>query len=332
MTPAPARLEPEAPLLLVESLRTDFHADRGVVRVCDDVSLALARGRVLGLVGESGSGKSMTALSILRLLPSSVRHDLSGRVRFDGMDLLALPASRMRRLRGGRIGMVFQNPGTSLNPVFSVGDQLAETLRLRGVVGRGPIRARSIELLEQVRIARAAERLAAYPWELSGGMQQRVMIALALAGDPDLLIADEPTTALDVTVQARVLALVRALVAGRGLAVLLITHDLGVVAEACDEVAVMYAGRIVETASARDLFARPLHPYTDGLLASVRAIDRGDRGAPLAAIPGQTPPLSDLPSGCTFRTRCPRAMPVCAEVVPPVTVYPGRSVRCLLYP
>ena len=331
MAPAPERRAPDLPLLRLESLRAELFTARGVARACDDVDLSLRRGRVLGLVGESGSGKSMTALSILRLLPASIRHALSGRVWFDGVDLLALSPGAMRRLRGGRIGMVFQNPGTSLDPVFTVGDQLAETLRLRGVKGGERVRARSVELLAQVRIARPAERLAAYPWELSGGMQQRVMIALALAGDPDLLIADEPTTALDVTVQARVLSLLRSLVEGRGLAVLLITHDLGVVAEAADEVAVMYAGRIVETAAVGDLFARPLHPYTEGLLASAKALDRGGR-RPAAAIRGQAPPLTDLPSGCAFRTRCPKAMAVCAGTPPPVTAFPDRTVRCYLYP
>jgi peptide/nickel transport system ATP-binding protein len=323
--------EPTAPLLRLRGLTTEIRTDRGVARVCDAIDLDLARGQVLGLVGESGSGKSMTALTVLGLLPRSVPHAVSGRAEFDGVDLAALSPKEMRRLRGTRIGMVFQSPGTSLDPVYTVGDHLAEALRRRGIGDRAAVRARGVELLEQVRIARPADRLGSYPWELSGGMQQRVMIALALAGDPDLLIADEPTTALDVTVQARVLDLVRALVAERGLGVLLITHDLGVVAGTCDAVAVMYAGRIVETGSARDLFADPLHPYTAGLLASVRALDRGRRGGALAAIGGQAPPLTDLPSGCAFRTRCPRAMAKCAEIVPPVTGADGRTVRCLLH-
>jgi oligopeptide/dipeptide ABC transporter ATP-binding protein len=287
---------------------------------------------VLGLVGESGSGKSMTALTLLGLLPRSVPRAVSGRAEFDGADLLARSPREMRRLRGTRIGMVFQSPGTSLNPVYAVGDQLAETLRRSGLRDRAAVRARSVELLDRVRVARPEARLASYPWELSGGMQQRVMIALALAGDPDLLIADEPTTALDVTVQARVLDLVRSLVAERGLAVLLITHDLGVVAATCDAVAVMYAGKVVETGETRDLFARPLHPYAAGLLASARALDTGRRGGPIAAIGGQAPPLTDLPSGCAFRPRCPRAMPKCAEIVPPATAVDGRMARCLLYP
>src|SRR3989449_6940794 len=286
------------PLLEVRDLRTSFFLEGGEARAVDGVSFALDAGRVLGLVGESGCGKSVTALSLMRLVPPPGRI-VGGQVRFDGRDLLLLPERDMRAVRGAGLAMIFQEPMTSLNPVFTVGSQIAEAVRLHRAVSRREAWERAVTLLAEVGIADPARRARDYPHQLSGGMRQRIMIAMAISCEPRVLIADEPTTALDVTIQAEILDLLRALRERRGMAVLLITHDLGVVAEQADEVAIMYAGRIVERAATLDIFERPLHPYTQALLHSMPSL--GDRHERLEAIPGQIPDLLYLPSGCAFR-------------------------------
>jgi oligopeptide/dipeptide ABC transporter ATP-binding protein len=297
--PAPAA--PDKPLLDVRGLRTSFHTRDGVVRAVTGVDLHVNRGEILGLVGESGCGKSVTSLSLMRLIARPGRIE-AGEVVFDGTDLLKLPEKRMREIRGNRVSMIFQQPTSSLNPVYSVGHQLGEVLELHRNMKKRAARDRSLELLRMVGIPDPKRRLQAYPHELSGGMAQRVMIAMALACEPELLIADEPTTALDVTIQAQILDLMRGLQADTGTAIILITHDLGVVAEMCDRVAVMYAGEIVEQASVRNLFADPQHPYTRGLIGSVPTL--GDVRDELATIPGSVPNLIDLPPGCRFAPRC----------------------------
>jgi oligopeptide/dipeptide ABC transporter ATP-binding protein len=292
---------PDKPLLDVRGLRTSFHTRDGVVRAVTGVDLHVNRGEILGLVGESGCGKSVTSLSLMRLIARPGRIE-AGEVVFDGTDLLKLPEKRMREIRGNRVSMIFQQPTSSLNPVYSVGHQLGEVLELHRNMKKRAARDRSLELLRMVGIPDPKRRLQAYPHELSGGMAQRVMIAMALACEPELLIADEPTTALDVTIQAQILDLMRGLQADTGTAIILITHDLGVVAEMCDRVAVMYAGEIVEQASVRNLFADPQHPYTRGLIGSVPTL--GDVRDELATIPGSVPNLIDLPDGCRFAPRC----------------------------
>jgi len=327
-----------APLLEIRDLVTAFHTPAGRLPAVDGVSLSIDRGRTLGLVGESGCGKSVTAMSILRLVAAPGRIE-SGRILLGPprdavagtapIDLVTLPEPRLREIRGGRIGMIFQEPMTSLNPVFTVGDQIAEAVLLHRSVGRAAARARALELVRLVRLADPERRLDEYPHQLSGGMRQRVMIAIALACDPDLVVADEPTTALDVTIQAQILELLAELRRRLGTAILLITHDLGVVAETCDDVAVMYAGRIVERAPAARLFANPLHPYTIGLLGARPG--RGGRAAgPLRTIPGMVPPPQHFPAGCRFHPRCGVArLPACAAAVPPLEeVEPGHFVRC----
>ena len=325
------------PLLDIRNLVTTFHTPQGRVPAVDGVSLSIERGGMLGLVGESGCGKSVTAMSILRLVAAPGRIE-SGQILLESaaapLDLVTLPEPQLRRIRGARIGMIFQEPMTSLNPVFTIGDQVAEAVRLHRQAGREAARARALEMLRLVRLADPERRLDEYPHQLSGGMRQRVMIAMALACDPDLVIADEPTTALDVTIQAQILELLADLRRRLGTAILLITHDLGVVAETCDEVAVMYAGRIVERAAARELFARPLHPYTIGLLAA-RPDPRAGHKGPLRTIPGMVPPAQRFPSGCRFHPRCDRARcgpgtdPDCAVLPAPlVELVPGHFVRC----
>ena len=316
------------PLLVVEDLTTIFEVPGRPVVAVNRASFALGKGETLGLVGESGSGKSVTAFSILRLLQPPGR-TTAGRVRFQGRDLLSLPESEMRRVRGAGIGLVFQEPMAALNPVMRVGAQVAEALLVHGMAGRRDARDRAIELLRAVRITDPDKRVDDYPHQLSGGMRQRVMIAIALACRPPLVIADEPTTALDVTVQAQILDLLREMRKAFDLSLLLITHDLGVVAETADRVAVMYAGRIVETAPVRDLFRDPKHPYTQGLLASIPGDSAGKR---LRAIEGTVPNLSALPPGCAFAPRCPHRMPVCDTVVPAlVELVPGHAARCYLH-
>jgi len=317
------------PLLAVRDLHTRFDTPEGPVRPVDGVSFELSRGATLGVVGESGSGKTMTALSILRLLPSAAGCIESGAVDFDGRNLLTLPEREMRALRGKRIAMVFQEPMTSLNPVYSVARQIGEVLSLHEGMPRAAARARSIELLRIVGIPDPERRVDSFPHELSGGMRQRVMIAMAIACSPQLLIADEPTTALDVTIQAQILDLLLRLRRELGMAVLLITHDLGVVAEFAEEVIVMYAGTVVERAKAHDLFTSPQHPYTQGLLASApaRQVVTGRRR--LATIPGVVPDLAHLPAGCRFRERCDRAIARCAEAEPLLSDSgEGRKVAC----
>jgi oligopeptide/dipeptide ABC transporter ATP-binding protein len=307
--------EGERPLLEVRDLVTVFDLESGAVPAVDSVSFDVRRGETVALVGESGSGKSVTAFSILRILTPPGRI-ASGQIFFEGRDLVALPEPEMRRLRGSSIAMIFQEPMTSLNPVFTVGDQVGEPLRIHRGYSRKRARAEAIRLLSEVSIPDAARRVDDYPHQMSGGMRQRVMIAMALACDPVLLVADEPTTALDVTIQAQVLELLERLRASRGLAVLLITHDLGVVAETSERAVVFYAGRVVETGSVERIFRAPAHPYTKGLLASIPA--RARRGEPLPAIPGMIPPLGKLPPGCVFEPRCPEAIERCRSARPPL--------------
>ncbi|MGH2401366.1 MAG: ABC transporter ATP-binding protein [Candidatus Limnocylindria bacterium] len=288
-------------LLEVRGLRTSFHTSDGIVRAVTGVDFHVDRGEVLGLVGESGCGKSVTSLSILRLVAPPGRIE-AGEVIFDGIDLLGLPERRMRALRGERISMIFQQPTSSLNPVYDVGMQLGEVLEIHRAMKRRPARARAEELLAMVGIPDPRRRIDAFPHELSGGMAQRVMIAMALACEPELLIADEPTTALDVTIQAQILDLMRTLQRETNTAMILITHDLGVVAEMCDRVAVMYAGEIVEQTSVTNLFENPRHPYTQGLIGSVPVL--GDVRESLTTIPGSVPNLIELPAACRFAPRC----------------------------
>ena len=305
-----------APLLDIEDLSVSFRTDRGIVRAVQGVSLNVRAGETLAIVGESGSGKSVTALSILRLLGDAGVID-AGSIRFDGKDLLALDDEAIRDIRGDRIAMIFQEPMSSLNPVLTVGKQVAEPIRLHRNVPWREAYARAAELLERVRIPDAAHRLDDYPHHFSGGMRQRVMIAMALACRPRLIIADEPTTALDVTVQAQILALLKELTREADSALILITHDLGVVARYADRVAVMYAGRIVETATARTLYAAPAHPYTEGLMASIPGID-GEIGTRLPTIDGQPPDLARLPPGCPFAPRCGHVFEACLRAPPPL--------------
>ena len=332
------RSETTAPadgLLSVEALCTYFDTEEGCARAVDGVSFRLQRGRTLGLVGESGCGKSVTALSILRLVPSPPGRIASGRILFEGRDLLGLSEEEIRRVRGNRIAMVFQEPMSSLNPVFTIGSQIVEAIVLHQKTSKAEARKRTVELLRRVRIPAPAQRIDAYPHQLSGGMKQRAMIAMALACDPDLLIADEPTTALDVTVEAQILELLKELQGDLGMSVLLITHDMGVVAETTDEVAIMYAGEIVESASTRALFARPLHPYTIGLFRSLPRLEA--RGRRLAAIPGTVPSPLRFPSGCRFhprcflargRDRCREEEPELRQLVPAGPGEPGHCSRC----
>ena len=319
------------PLLRIEGLRTVFRGERGDVPAVDGVSLEVRRGQTLGIVGESGCGKSMLSLSVMRLVPTPGRV-AAGRVVFDGQDLLGLSPRAMRDIRGNRIAMIFQEPMTSLNPVFTIGDQIGEAMRAHvRTRSSSDIRARTIEALDRVRIPAAARRLDDYPHQLSGGMRQRVMIAMALACRPDLLIADEPTTALDVTVQAQILDLLRDLQAQTGMAIILITHDLGVVAEMAAEVAVMYAGRVVERSGGPAIFDDPQHPYTLGLLGSIPKIEEErDR---LLAIEGTVPAPFALPEGCRFHPRCVFSAPECTRTDPPLRLLdPGHSAACLRAP
>ncbi|WP_454757752.1 ABC transporter ATP-binding protein [Cupriavidus campinensis] len=314
-------------LLDVRALRTTFTTANGPVTALHDVSLHIDRGETLALVGESGSGKSVTAYSIMGLLPRRTARIAGGQALFDGTDLLALDARAMQDIRGNRIAMIFQEPMSALNPVMRIGDQIAEAIRLHRQVTRAQAAERAVGLLEQVRMPSPAARAGDYPHQLSGGMRQRAMIAIALACAPDLLIADEPTTALDVTTQAQILALLKRLQAETGMAMLLITHDLGVVAETADRAAVMYAGRIVEHGDVADLLSHPTHPYTAGLLASL-AIEALPPGARLPEIPGTVPPLSAMPPGCAFAPRCAHALPRCRTEIPTLRREGGRQTAC----
>ncbi len=313
------------PVLRVEGLRTHFHTEHGVVKAVDGVSFEVGRGEVLGIVGESGSGKSVTNLSVLQLVPTPPGRIESGQVWFDGEDLLTRSERQMRKVRGRRISMIFQDPMSSLNPYLPVRTQVGEVLRLHEGLSRREARAKTIDLLGQVGIPDPSRRVDAYPHELSGGMRQRVMIAMALACEPELLLADEPTTALDVTIQAQILELIQGLCRERGTAVVLVTHDLGVVAGVADRVAVMYAGRIVEQGDVERIFAAAKHPYTRGLLQS---LPRLDRKSALTAIPGLPPDLSRLPGGCAFAPRCPLAQARCRSEVPSWTGSADDGAAC----
>ena len=313
------------PALEIAGLTLDFHQDGRHLRVLDGVSLRVEPGRTLAIVGESGCGKSVTALAVMGLLPDSA--ELGGAIRLGGRDLTAMSAEDRRRLRGGEMAMIFQEPMTSLNPAFTAGDQVAEALRVHQGLDKGAAFAEAVRMLDRVRIPDAARRARQYPHQLSGGMRQRVMIAMALACRPKLLIADEPTTALDVTVQAQILALLDELKRETGTAVVLVTHDLGVVADHADEVAVMYAGRVAEQGAAGVIFARPEHPYTAGLLGA--APGEGERGERLASIEGTVPDLRAPPPGCRFAPRCPFALARCHEAAPPLAeVAPGHLSAC----
>ena len=331
-TPAPSvPTSGSTALISVEGLCVEFDTDHGPVRVVDDVTFDIQPGEVMGLVGESGSGKTVTSLAIMRLLSSPPGRITGGAAWFEGRDLLALSFEEMRQIRGAGISMVFQDPLTSLNPAYTVGNQLAEAVRLHqpldGALSRDAARRRGVELLELVAIPDPEQRVHEYPHQLSGGMRQRVMLAMALACSPRLLIADEPTTALDVTIQAQVLDLLRDLQRELGLGVLLVTHDLGVIADLCDSVAVMYAGQIVEHAPVHDLFARPQHPYTEGLLNAMPQV--GAVGEPLYVIPGQVPQPHAWPTGCRFAARCQYAQDACREVAVELTSVDGHLARCV---
>jgi peptide/nickel transport system ATP-binding protein len=318
-------------LLSVADLHTQFRSGDEIARAVDGVSFTLRRGETLAIVGESGSGKSVTSLSIMRLVPTPPGEITSGSVLFRGHDLLRLPERAMRRIRGNEIGMIFQEPMSSLNPLLKVGEQIAEVVQAHRGLGRAAAWRHAIDMLARVKIPDPALRASEYPHRLSGGMRQRVMIAIALACHPSLLIADEPTTALDVTIQAQILDLMRGLQAELAMSVLFITHNLGVVAEIADRVAVMYAGRIVEQGEVAAVFARPLHPYTVALLASIPRVEGSGRDPAyrLAAIPGQVPSAAALPPGCAYAPRCGRATELCRHTAPPIEqALPGHEVRC----
>jgi peptide/nickel transport system ATP-binding protein len=315
------------PLLRLEDLKTHFFTDDGVVRAVDGVSFEVRAGETLAVVGESGSGKSVTSLSILRLVAEPPGRIVGGRILFRGKNLLELPIAAMRAIRGKEISMIFQEPMTSLNPVYTCGEQILEALVLHERMDRKAARARAIEMLQLVGISSPEQRVDEYPHQMSGGMRQRVMIAMALACKPAILIADEPTTALDVTIQAQILELLKHLQGMFGMAVLLITHDLGVVAETADRVAVMYAGQVVEYCDVHSAFKRTLHPYTAGLLHALPRL--GEKQESLRVIPGNVPDPSRFPSGCRFHPRCPVAQQRCRESEPPVLTFDGdHQARC----
>jgi len=321
-------------VLEVDGLVTSFATEQGTIRPVDGINLRLSRGKTLAIVGESGCGKSVTALSIMRLIPEENGKIAAGRIVFQGKDVLAYSKRDMRQFRGNKAAMIFQEPMTALNPVYTVGRQVAEAFRLHQRASRSEAWEKAVQMLAKVRIPDPALRARNYPHELSGGMRQRVMIAMALACNPALLIADEPTTALDVTIQAQVLRLMRELQQELGTAMLFITHDLSVVAEIADDVAVMYAGRFVEQGSVYQIFERPSHPYTRGLLSALPRLD-SDRSAPLTTIEGMVPSLSALPAGCRFAERCPWVEPACRLSQPPLEQVPdatdeGHQVACFV--
>jgi oligopeptide/dipeptide ABC transporter ATP-binding protein len=313
-------------LLDIQGLPTHFFTRAGVIKAVDNLSLTLQKGRVLGLVGESGCGKTVTALSILNLVPYPGKI-VSGKILFEGNDLLGLSPDALRDIRGARISMIFQEPMTALNPVFTVGNQIAEVLTTHGQGTKQQAMNAAVELLHSVGIPSPEKRVHEYPHQLSGGMRQRVMIAMAIACKPSLILADEPTTALDVTIQAHILELLGSIQSEMGMAMILVTHDLGLIAERAHEVAVMYAGRIVEKTDTAALFAEPMHPYTRGLMASIPRPGEGRRSR-LRTIPGSVPRLSDLPQGCTFSPRCDIRIDRCSTEPELVEVRPGHLVRC----
>jgi oligopeptide/dipeptide ABC transporter ATP-binding protein len=319
-------------LLEIKNLRTYFFVRGHVARAVDDVDLTIDAGRTLGLVGESGCGKSVTAHSIIGLVPQPPGKIVGGRIGFDGINLLELPEARMRKIRGRWISMIFQEPMTSLNPVYPVGDQVAEVIRLHDGLARREARDRVIEMFQLVGIPAGEKRINDYPHQMSGGMRQRVMIAMALACRPKLMIADEPTTALDVTIQAQILELMNKLKAETGASILFITHNLGVIAEMAEYVTVMYAGKVMEHADVKTLFGQPRHPYTVALLRSIPVLGRSMRGQRLAAISGVVPSLLSLPTGCLFSDRCPDVFSDCPRVEPQMyRLGPNHTARCLKY-
>jgi len=320
-------------LLEICGLRTYFATEDGWVRAVDGVDLTIDRGETLGVVGESGCGKTVTALSILKLIAMPPGRIVEGTILWRGQDLVPLRGDEMRAIRGKEISIVFQEPMTSLNPVYTVGNQIAEVIRLHEGLGRNAALERAVEMLRLVQIPNADRRIADYPHQLSGGMRQRVMIAMALACNPKLLIADEPTTALDVTIQAQILELLAELKSRLGMAVMLITHAMGVIAETAQRVVVMYAGKVIEEAPVEELFANPKHPYTQGLIRSIPRIDMvGTSKRSLEAIPGVVPNLVNPPPGCRFAPRCPFAATACIEAIPEMReVAPGHKVACILY-
>jgi len=318
-------------LLEIRGLITDFATDGGIVRAVDGIDLTIDRGETLGIVGESGCGKTVTALSALKLIAMPPGRIAGGQILWRGRDLVPLGQAAMRRIRGKEIGIVFQEPMTSLNPVHSVGAQIAEAVREHEGLGRRGAFDRAVEMLALVHIPNPQQRARDYPHQFSGGMRQRVMIAMALSCNPQLLIADEPTTALDVTIQAQIIDLLGEMKSRFGTAIMLITHAMGVVAETAQRVVVMYAGKIVEEAPVEELFARPRHPYTQGLIRSIPRVDKAGIKTRLEAIPGTVPSLANLPPGCRFAPRCRFAMPVCTRAIPPLReVAPGHKVACVL--
>ncbi|HEY7653091.1 MAG TPA: ABC transporter ATP-binding protein [Methylomirabilota bacterium] len=321
-------------LLDVKNLKTYFFTDEGVVRAVDGVDLYIEKGETLGVVGESGCGKSVTALSIMKLIPQPPGRIVEGEINYNGINLVTLPANRMRKIRGKEISMIFQEPMTSLNPVFTCGEQIAEAIRLHEGLGRREAMAKTVDMLKLVHIPNAERRVKEYPHQLSGGMRQRIMIAMALSCNPNLLIADEPTTALDVTIQAQILDLLNELKSKLRMAVMLITHDMGVIAETAQRVVVMYAAKVAEEAPVADLFKEPLHPYTQGLLRSIPRIDLAATARRrLETIAGTVPTLrGDIAPGCRFAPRCPFVKSVCTEKDPVLKeVKPGHKVSCWLY-
>jgi oligopeptide/dipeptide ABC transporter ATP-binding protein len=319
-------------LLKIKNLKTYFDVRRSVLKAVDDVSLSIEAGKTLGLVGESGCGKSVTAASIMGLVPMPPGRVAGGEVLFEGVDLLQLPESRMKKIRGNRISMIFQEPMTSLNPVFTVGDQVAEVIRLHQGLSRRETRNKVIEMFYLVGIPAAELRITDYPHQMSGGMRQRVVIAMALACNPKLMIADEPTTALDVTIQAQILDLMNKLKEEAGASILFITHDLGVIAEMAQTVVVMYAGKVMEEADVDTLFADPKHPYTAGLMSSIPVLGREKKRRRLSTIPGVVPSLFKLSGGCLFNERCTEAREECRRIEPPIiNLGNGHTVRCHNY-
>ncbi|MFD1772690.1 ABC transporter ATP-binding protein [Paenibacillus rhizophilus] len=318
------------PILKIENLHTHFFTEKGEVPAVDGVDLYINPGEVLGVVGESGCGKSVTSLSVLKLVPSPPGRIVDGRIVFKGTDIVPLKEKEMRKIRGNAVSMIFQEPMTSLNPLFTVGQQIIETVRLHRGLSKKEAREHAVEMLRKVGIPRPEAIIDEYPHQLSGGMRQRVMIAMSISCSPELLIADEPTTALDVTIQAQILDLIRRLNEEQGTAVMMITHDLGVVAEMCHRVAVMYAGKVVEEGSVHDIFKNPLHPYTQGLIASVPRMD--ETRERLYSIPGNVPILSKNMQGCRFAPRCSRVMDICRQSLPDLTLQENRhSCRCWLH-
>ena len=317
-------------LLEVQGLKTWFHTDAGLSKAVNDVSFFVEKGKTLGIVGESGCGKSITSLSIMGLVQTPPGEIAGGKILFEGEDLLEKTEEEMRSIRGKKIAMIFQEPMTSLNPVFTIGQQLIETLMLHENLTKQQAREKGIEMLKLVKIPLAEKRFDEYPHQLSGGMRQRVMIAMALCCSPKLLICDEPTTALDVTIQAKILELINELKEQTGTSVMMITHDLGVIAEVADDVMVMYAGKVVEHATCDQIFEKPMHPYTYGLMNCIPKLDDDDTKE-LSVIEGMVPSFDDMPKGCAFCPRCPEAMDICREKMPKLSEAEGRMVRCFKY-